>query len=355
MSQWELQLADKVTQINVTVAGTNQLSAQWPFLKGKKVLILTDQHVAPLYLKPVETQLTVNSTVITQIIPAGEATKNLAEVQKCYQLLIDHHFTRQDYILCLGGGVIGDLGALVASTYMRGLHLLQLPTTIVAQSDSSIGGKTAIDYQQMKNLIGTFYPAEYVLVDPNFLLTLPQRELAAGLVEVIKSLLISDQPEDQELLTSLTPAKLTDLTFLGQLVQRGLKIKTKLATIDFYDFKERRYLNFGHTIGHAVEALADGQLHHGEAVSIGMVAIMQGLVAHEQLSVAVLQQTESLLKSLQLPTEIPSELTHGAILAKMRSDKKTTDQGIELVLIHDVGQPYLQKMTFSEFKQWLGW
>lgn len=356
MTNWQLKLADKTTKIQVQTGSSQQLLTAWPQLEGKKILILTDSQVAPLYLQKLVQQLAVVSQVFTQIVAAGESSKKLANVEICYQQLIENHFTRQDYLLCLGGGMVGDLGALVASTFMRGLHLIQLPTTIVAQSDSSIGGKTAIDYHDFKNLIGTFYPAEAVLVDPELLLTLPQRELAAGLAEVIKSLLISgQQPEDQQLLTQITPDELTKTDLLAPLVTRGLQIKSQLAQVDFYDFKERRYLNFGHTIGHAVEALAAGQLHHGEAVSIGMVAMMRALVAHQQLPTSVLTQTQHLLSSLNLPIEIPQQFTHQQIMTKLMTDKKANDVGIQLVLLHNIGQPYLQTMTFTDFKQWLGW
>lgn len=356
MTSWQLKLADKTTNIRVEIGAVKNLLTFLPDLQDKKVLILTDSHVAPLYLASLTQQLAASTNVITHTVTAGEASKNLAEVEQCYQLLIDQHFTRQDYLVCLGGGMVGDLGALVASTFMRGIHLIQLPTTIVAQSDSSIGGKTAIDYHDFKNLIGTFYPAETVLVDPELLLTLPKRELAAGLVEVIKSLLISQQqPEDLVLLQQITPARLMDVELLANLVTRGLKIKSQLAALDFYDFKERRYLNFGHTIGHAVEALAAGNLHHGEAVSIGMIAIMRGLVAHQELPETVLKQTQQLLLSLDLPVEIPTNLTHSQIMDKIVADKKASAAGIQLVLLHDIGQPYLETMTFTDFQQWLGW
>ncbi|WP_125604486.1 3-dehydroquinate synthase [Lapidilactobacillus bayanensis] len=356
MTNWQLALADKHTAIQIEIDSAHQLLRYLPMLKGKKVLILTDSQVAPLYLDKLTHQLINDATVFTKIVAAGEPSKNLDHVEECYRLLIAEHFTRQDYLVCLGGGMVGDLGALIASTYMRGIQLVQVPTTIVAQSDSSIGGKTAIDYHHLKNLIGTFYPAQSVLVDPQLLLTLPQRELAAGLVEVIKSLLISErQPTDQHLLARITPQSLSDVDLLAQLVTRGLQIKSHFAAIDFYDFKERRYLNFGHTIGHAVEALAAGELHHGEAVSIGLITIMRRLVVHQDLPVQVLEQTQQLLLALQLPIEIPTGFTHEQIMAKVTADKKASTAGIQLVLLHDFGQPYLQTMTFKNFQDWLGW
>ncbi|MFD1466201.1 3-dehydroquinate synthase [Lapidilactobacillus mulanensis] len=360
MASWQLKLADQQTLITVGMALSEKLADILPELSGHRVLLLTDDHVAPLHLARVKQQLETLAAVTPVIVSAGEATKNLNEVEKLYQILVDNQFNRTDYLVALGGGVIGDLGALVASTYMRGISLIQLPTTVVAQSDSSIGGKTAVDFSRLKNLIGTFYPAQKVIVDPKFLQTLPQHELAAGLVEVIKSLLISaHQPEDANLLheleTELKAHSQLPLSLLSVLVTRGLQIKSNLVTQDFYDFKERRYLNFGHTIGHAVEALADGQLRHGEAVSIGMVAMMTALVAHHELSQSVLDLTRSILKQLEVPTEIPSTFSHQAILAKTKLDKKANDQGIELVLLHDIGQPALKRVALTDFQDWLGW
>lgn len=357
MKTWSVQLAEHQSQIYFGRGISQQLAAYLPELAEKKVLLLTDTNLAPIYLTQVSQQLAgLSATVLPVVIPAGEASKELATVLEIYQALITAKFSRQDYLLAVGGGVIGDLGGLVASTYMRGMKLVQLPTSIVAQSDSSLGGKTAIDYQHYKNLIGTFYPASKILVDPDFLQTLPAREISCGFAEVIKSLLVSSQqPADYQLLQTnqLVAGELPPQ--LAEFVQQALLVKTHFVEADFYDFKERRYLNFGHTIGHSVEALANGRLHHGEAVSIGMVTMLRALVRHQLLAPEVLALVTQRLQQLALPTEIPADLTHEAIIKQLSMDKKAVAGQIELVLLKAPGQAYLQTMAINDFATWLGW
>ena len=357
MKTWSVQLAEHQSQIYFAPGIGQNLATYLPELTHKKILLLTDSNLAPLYLDEVVAQLKLLPAEVTpMVIPAGEHSKELSTVLQVYQTLIAQQFSRQDYLLALGGGVIGDLGGLVASTYMRGMKLIQLPTSIVAQSDSSLGGKTAIDYQNYKNLIGTFYPASKVLVDPVYLQSLSAREMSCGLAEVIKSLLVSQQqPADYHLLTTshfqsgVLPAQ------VAQLIQAALQVKTEFVRADFYDFKERRFLNFGHTIGHSVEALAHGQLHHGEAVSIGMVTMLTALVEHRLLAPAVLNVVVNCLQQLQLPLTIPADLPRPAIIQQLYLDKKAANGQIELVLLKGPGQAYLQTMAIPEFAKWLGW
>ncbi|MFC6315020.1 3-dehydroquinate synthase [Lapidilactobacillus achengensis] len=365
LSQWTLALADKTTQITLGPGARQQLR---PFLQttaARKILLLSDDNVAPLYLRSLVTELTAAGlTVITQVIAAGEASKNLTTASTLYQVLRRNEFSRQDVLIALGGGVIGDLGAFVASTYMRGMGLIQLPTTVVAQGDSSLGGKTAVDFAETKNLIGSFYPAQAVFSDPVFLTSLPPREISSGLAEMIKCLLIGAQPDQaQTHLTSLNAGlgagiKQGDpalLALIAPLVRQGAQVKTDLVTRDFYDFRERRYLNFGHTVGHAVEALAAGQLRHGEAVSIGMVSILTAAVAHGLLAPAVLTTVSATLTALQLPTAIPAAMTPAQLLAKIALDKKVAAGQVELVLLRDWGQPYLHRVPLAALGDWLGW
>ncbi|WP_461218298.1 3-dehydroquinate synthase [Lapidilactobacillus salsurivasis] len=365
LSQWTLALADKTTQITLGPGARQQLR---PFLQttaARKILLLSDDNVAPLYLRSLVTELTAAGlTVITQVIAAGEASKNLTTASTLYQVLRRNEFSRQDVLIALGGGVIGDLGAFVASTYMRGMGLIQLPTTVVAQGDSSLGGKTAVDFAETKNLIGSFYPAQAVFSDPVFLTSLPPREISSGLAEMIKCLLIGSQfdPAHASLvaLTAGLGAGIQQgdpalLTAIAPLVRQGAQVKSDLVTRDFYDFRERRYLNFGHTVGHAVEALAAGQLRHGEAVSIGMVSILTAAVAHGLLAPEVLATVSATLTALQLPTAIPAAMTPAQLLAKIALDKKVAAGQVELVLLRDWGQPYLHQVPLAALGDWLGW
>lgn len=355
MINWQVSLADHQSDVFLDPQLRSNLSNYLPH-QIKRYFILTDQNVAPLYLASLKRQLKTGGTRLeTFVVPAGEASKSLVQAQKIYRALLAADFNRQDAIIAFGGGVVGDLGAFVASTYMRGLTFIQLPTTVIAQADSSLGGKTALDFADTKNVIGTFYPAKQILVDPTYLQTLTARQLHAGLVEVFKMLLLASHQSQSEALLTRCVQQTLDLDLLTALVTAGLKIKSDLISRDFYDLKERRYLNFGHTIGHAVETCAKGRLLHGEAVNIGMVVMMRALVAHKQLAPAWLNLVLRLAKRFDLPTAIPVDFSPSALMAHIKHDKKAADNGIEVVLLRGLGQPYLQKMSFSNLQNFLGW
>lgn len=355
MNNWQVTLADRQSDIYLAPKMHHNFQQYLP-RQIKRYFILTDENVASLYLESLKKQLTTAGIkLVTFVVPAGEASKSLCQAQKIYQALLNADFNRQDALIAFGGGVVGDLGAFVASTYMRGLTLIQLPTTVIAQADSSLGGKTALDFADTKNMIGTFCPARCILVDPVYLQTLAPRQLSAGLAEVIKMLLIAHDATPSQMLLRQCVQQQLDLDLLTALVTAGLRIKSSLIQRDFYDLRERRYLNFGHTVGHAVEACAQGRLLHGEAVSIGMMAIMRALVAHERLDPTLLDLTLSLAKRFELPIDIPAEFSTSDLMARIQHDKKATDTGIEVVLLQGLGQPYLQKMSFSDLQDFLGW
>lgn len=308
-----------------------------------RILVLTDSHLAERYLSTVTQALQGSGfDAIACVIPAGENSKTLATAQLVYELALKSALTRKDAILGLGGGVVGDLAGYCASTYHRGMSLIHVPTSLVAQVDSAIGGKTAVNFERVKNIVGTFYQPLAVLSDTDALATLPPRELAAGMAEVIKYGLIetscmagvSEERGFFDWLRGHTQAGTLQSHF-PEMIRRCAAIKAAVVMQDELETKGLRFfLNLGHTFGHAYESLSAYGLLHGEAVAIGMVkavrlAIRLGMVAPELET-----QLLSLYEPWQLPVEHPAGLRFEpeALLQKMRQDKKNRDTSIRLIL-----------------------
>ncbi|MGM0213793.1 3-dehydroquinate synthase [Enterococcus sp. AZ109] len=242
----------------------------------RKIALISDSNVFPLYGETVMQYLGIQGyEVHPYVVDAGEKSKSLATANEIYDFLTAHDFSRSDSLIGLGGGVIGDLTGFVASTYMRGLSFIQVPTSLLAQVDSSIGGKTGVNCEKAKNLIGTFAQPDGVLIDPNTLKTLPERRLSEGMAEVIKCALIQDKNLWKQL-RHLT--KLDDIMAQSEsIIQKALKVKKTLVERDEFDQADRLLLNFGHTIGHGLEASENYEMiSHGEAVSLGMVQMTRG-------------------------------------------------------------------------------
>jgi 3-dehydroquinate synthase len=290
---------------------------------SERVFIITDSDVSRLYNEPLQYILT-RAGLIPQIftIPAGEASKSILYWQRILDWLVDQKAEQREPIIALGGGVIGDLAGFVAATYHRGVPLVQVPTSLLAQVDSAIGGKTGINHLLGKNLIGAFYQPELIIVDPAFLLTLPERVYREGWAEIVKygMILDADLFEMLEEYTSLLHAR--DATLLTKIITRCIQLKMDVVQHDERDDGLRNILNYGHTFGHALEALTDyGAWLHGEAVSIGMevagqIAVARGLLTNEH----ALRQHE-LLQALNLPVRCPG-IDTDAVLDKMQRDKK---------------------------------
>ena len=290
---------------------------------SERVFIVTDSDVSRLYNEPLQYILT-RAGLIPQIftIPAGEASKSILYWQRILDWLVDQKAEQREPIISLGGGVIGDLAGFVAATYHRGVPLVQVPTSLLAQVDSAIGGKTGINHLLGKNLIGAFYQPELIIVDPAFLLTLPERVYREGWAEIVKygMILDADLFEMLEEYTSLLHAR--DATLLTKIITRCIQLKMDVVQHDERDDGLRNILNYGHTFGHALEALTDyGAWLHGEAVSIGMevagqIAVARGLLTNEH----ALRQHE-LLQALNLPVYCPG-IDTDSVLDKMQRDKK---------------------------------
>lgn len=287
--------------------------------------LITDSNVGPLYAEKVRSQLEKGSTEVLTI-PAGESNKSRESWGRLTDQMLAKKFGRDSVVIALGGGVVGDLAGFVAATFMRGIPVVQIPTTLVAMVDASIGGKTAVDTPAGKNLVGAFHPPAAVLVDPQLLVTLPLREMRAGFAEIVKHGVIADDVYLREV-ASVAPEMLSAAAGLASdrmlsLIVRSVEIKAEIVSRDEREEGLRKTLNFGHTIGHAVELLSGYSLLHGEAVAIGMA--LEGRLA-EQIGVATAGTGATIVKALQsagLPTDLPTGLMAGEIIEAMKSDKK---------------------------------
>jgi 3-dehydroquinate synthase len=332
--------------------GPGVLSAL-PSLMGKpgRCLIVTDETVAGLYAEPVLAALSqADWEPRLAVVPAGEGSKSLAEAGRLYDAAVEAGLKRHHPIVALGGGVVGDLAGFIAATYQRGVPFVQVPTTLLAQIDSSVGGKVAINHPSGKNLIGAFYQPRLVLADTATLLTLPEREYLAGLGEMVKYGVIMDAAFFARLESEVPRLLARDLPLLNELVRRCCELKAEVVQEDERETAggRRAILNFGHTVGHAIEAIAGyGTVLHGEAVAIGMVAEGRLAVRRGLWADAEQDRLERLVAALGLRTELP-DLDGGALLTAMGRDKKNLDKGITFVLPTAIGEVVVQAMGARE-------
>jgi 3-dehydroquinate synthase len=324
-------------------------------LRGK-VAVVTNPTVAQLYLDAIHEGLSRSGFEMTPVlVPDGEQHKNLRSLATLYDRLVGERFERKSCVLALGGGVVGDLAGFAAATYLRGIPYVQVPTTLLAQVDSSVGGKTGVNHQNGKNLIGAFYQPRLVLIDVAVLASLPRRELVGGLAEVIKYGIIEDSTlfglleKEVESLLGLERERLI------QTISTSCAIKARVVEKDERENDYRAVLNFGHTIGHALEA-ATGytQLLHGEAVGVGMVkaatlSVQQGLCDQRSF-----ERIRSLVKKAGLPLEIPSGTSMQSLIQAMEIDKKSADGKIKFVMCAGIGKTCFHWLSPGEILAGLG-
>ena len=311
-------------------------------MRGRHALVVSDAHVAPLYADRVEAALRrarPGMRIARHVVGAGEGEKTLANFGGLIESMASLGATRDATVIALGGGVVGDMAGFAAACWMRGIDCTQLPTTLLAMVDSSVGGKTAVDIPQGKNLVGAFHPPRAVLADTSALRTLPPRELRAGLAEVIKYGAIIDAPFLGWLDTNATGMLAGDDALLAEAIARSCTHKAAITERDPFEHGERALLNFGHTFGHAIEAeeaAAGGGyghgLNHGEAVAVGMLLAARLSAALGMASMADADALEALLRRFDLPTTIPAGLDPEALLARMRLDKKAQASGLRFIL-----------------------
>jgi 3-dehydroquinate synthase len=312
-----------------------QFLAELAITKEMPLLLVSDSNVAELYLAEMM-QILAEYNIYSYVLAAGEESKSLSELDRLTSYALEQQLDRQTVVLALGGGVVGDFAGFFAASYMRGVRYIQLPTTILAH-DSSVGGKVAINHQLGKNMLGAFHHPMAVIYDTKFLQTLPEQQIKSGLAELLKHGLIADcdfvlwLKQHAEQILSLDNELLTDALF------RGIAIKLAIVSSDLIEKSVRAYLNYGHTLAHALETATNYRVLHGEAVAIGIrysveIAASLGLVDD-----AVKEQTIELLRDYHLPTTIPSGLDSKAIFEIMQHDKKAQSGQIRMVLPTGLG------------------
>lgn len=316
---------------------------------GKKIMIISDDQVYPLYGESLSRQLSSDYDCHCLVLPHGEATKNFRTLPEIYTALLDAKISRSDLIIALGGGVIGDLAGFAASSYLRGVKFIQIPTSLLAQVDSSVGGKVAVDLPQGKNLVGAFYQPSLVLIDPTALDTLSDRFIHDGMGEIIKYGCIKDDELFQTLENHRSFEELKE--DLPAIIYRCVDIKRLVVEQDQFDTGERMLLNFGHTLGHTIEQYYNyGRESHGEAVAIGMYQITK-LAEQEGLSSAGI--SERILKVLQtygLPCECGISLQE--LTGAITLDKKNLNNRLNLILLREIGSGYIHPATAEFFRKY---
>ncbi len=285
----------------------------------RRVLVVTDEGVPPEYAECVASQCR-EPVVVT--VPRGEGSKSFEQLERLLSAMLEASFTRGDCVVAVGGGVVGDLSGFAASCYMRGIDFYNIPTTLLAQVDSSVGGKTAVNFGGVKNIVGAFYQPKKVIIDPETLKTLERRQLMAGLAEAIKMAATSSA----ELFELIENSEDLDAD-LPEIIRRSLCIKRDVVEQDPKENGLRRILNFGHTVGHAVESFNKGKLLHGECVALGMPPMCSG---------EALERVTKVLEKYGLPTEI--EQSADELMPYLKHDKKMTADSVKVVLVDKIGQ-----------------
>lgn len=314
---------------------------------AKKACVITDSNVGAIYAERVLTSLK-EADFETELFtfPAGESSKRLDTVAAMLSYMADFHMSRGDIVVALGGGVTGDMAGFAAATYMRGIKFVQIPTSLLAQVDSSVGGKTAVDIPQGKNLVGAFHQPCLVIIDPDTLSTLPERFVHDGMAEVIKYGCI----KDERLFETLENENALDI--IEDIIEICVSIKRDVVNRDEKESGERMLLNFGHTLGHSLEKLYNfGGLSHGEAVAIGMVKIAASGENAGLTEAGTADRIERLCKKNMLPT---SDEASAATLAELcQSDKKAGGGSVNLVLLDKIGSSFIRKTPLSELEAFI--
>jgi 3-dehydroquinate synthase len=307
-------------------------------IHGRQVMIVTNDVVAPLYLETVTDALR-DYDVETVILPDGEKYKNLEVWQRIFDALLEHRFDRQCTMLALGGGVVGDMAGFAAACYQRGVYFIQVPTTLLSQVDSSVGGKTGVNHPLGKNMVGAFYQPQCVIADTDTLSTLDDRQLSAGLAEVIKYGLINDPEFFDWLEQNIGALMARDSDALAHAIARSCQDKAEVVAADEREAGQRALLNLGHTFGHAIETgVGYGEWLHGEAVATGMCMAGDLSLRHGWLDAGEQQRIIDLIGSAGLPVLPPESLSSERFLELMSVDKKVIGKKLRLVLMKGIGR-----------------
>lgn len=317
-------------------------------LSCEKICIVADETVADLYSDAVKESLSsLGITVDLYTFPAGEASKTLETVQSLYAFLIEHHYTRKDLLAALGGGVTGDLTGYAAATYLRGIDFIQIPTTLLAQVDSSIGGKTGVDFAQYKNMVGAFHQPRLVYMNLNTLKTLPDEQFASGMGEVLKSGLIRDGKFYEWTINHMSEIEERIYPVLVKMVRKCCEIKASVVEADPTEQGERALLNLGHTVGHAIEKLKNFDLLHGQCVALGTIASAYISYKREYLTMEEFYEIRDMNVGFDLPIFF-NGLENEAILQATKSDKKMDHGTVKFILLKKIGQACIDHTVTDE-------
>lgn len=305
---------------------------------GRKIAVVTDSNVEKLYAKDIEDSLSgLSDKVFTYVIPAGEENKNLDEIRKIYDFLLEKHFDRHDLLIALGGGVVGDMCGFAAATYLRGIAFVQVPTTLLSQTDSSIGGKTGVDLSGVKNMVGAFYMPKLVYMNISTLNSLDGRQFASGFAEVMKHGLIKDQNYYSWLIENMYEIQDKDPATLIEMISRSCEIKKAVVEKDPLEKGDRAMLNFGHTLGHAIEKHKDFKMLHGECVALGCIGAAFISWKRGLLSMDEFYEIRDMFVPFDLPISIDN-VDKEEILNLTKSDKKADSDKIRFVLLKKIGK-----------------
>lgn len=321
------------------------------YTRTRKICIITDSNVAPLYLELVRDVLKTNFDICTSyMFTAGEASKNTDTVGGAYEHLIQNGFDRKDLIVALGGGVVGDLAGFTAATYLRGIDFVQMPTTLLSQVDSSIGGKTGVDFLQYKNMVGAFYMPKLVYMNLSVLASLPEEQYFAGMGEILKHGQIKDADYYTRVSTEHAHIVNRELDMVEEMIYDSCLIKRDVVERDPKEKGERALLNFGHTIGHAIEKLSGFSLLHGECVSLGMVGAAYISSKYGSYGAEQLAELERTLTNFKLPIRVPIDRKFSPVdvLAATKLDKKMESGKIKFVLLEALGKAYITRDLTDE-------
>ncbi|MBR1524234.1 MAG: 3-dehydroquinate synthase [Lachnospiraceae bacterium] len=317
--------------------------------KDRKIVIISDSNVFPLYGEAVIKALEpVTTDVYNIVFAAGEENKNLDTVKEIYKALIEYKADRKDLIIALGGGVVGDMAGYASATYLRGIDFIQVPTTLLSCTDSSIGGKTGVDFDEYKNMVGAFHMPRLVFMNLATLSTLDDREFASGMGEVIKHGLIKDAAYYEWLINNFNEINDRELDTLSHMIKRSCEIKRDVVEQDPTEKGERALLNFGHTIGHAIEKYMDFKLRHGECVALGTIAACYISYKRQMLSTEENYEIRDMFVPFGLPITLPDDTNVEEILKLTKSDKKMDGGRIRFILLKDVGKAYIETGVTDE-------
>jgi len=320
--------------------------------KDRRIAIVTDENVSKLYLKDVEKAISGLSNRICSIaIKPGEEYKNLDTVKDIYSFLISKHFDRHDLIIALGGGVVGDITGYVAATYLRGIAFIQIPTTLLAQTDSSIGGKTGVDFDGYKNMVGAFYMPKLVFINISVLKSLGGRLFAEGMGEILKHGLIKNQEFYFWLVENFNEIMDLDEQTIFYMLKTSCNIKREVVENDPTEKGERALLNFGHTIGHAIEKSRNFELLHGECVALGCIAAAYISMKKGLIDTGTCYEIRDMFVPFGLPISVEN-VDADEIVKIVKSDKKMDNGKINFILLHDIGDAFIDNsVTDEEIKE----